>query len=552
MSSSPSNPWIGRFLGDQQRYRLDQRLGGGGMGDVFLAMDTRVGQYVALKLLKDTLVESTEMRKRFEREIAICVALANEHIVKISDCGVTLESYPFFVMEYLRGETLRQVLLRQKRLSVERAVNIISQICNGLQPAHQGVTLPSGEHIQQVVHRDLKPDNIFLLSTHIGDWVKIVDFGIAKICYEHYEQTHLTRTFLGTFHYAAPEQLQGCENLDNRADIYSLGVMLYEMLSGTDPFGISNTNHISEASWIIAHTSKQPIQLRSQPNCKHLSPELAAVVMRCLEKDPNLRFASVEALDEALQTSLQYKGTDEETTDSPEQPFRTGDTVTKIAPVDPAQLEDIPKLQEETIMQMQSEATEASDTSDIEQLEETIAQQPISAEIDQENLPTIPPNGELPHQPVESLVAIPSSSNFSREAVREKVIAPDYQIRQEATKLSINWLLKFGAVFLIGSVLIGGVYTYFHWQTRKVLEEILSFKQQTNYEQCIAKSEQVSPEATIYTEVESILNECRLRYAKQLASDGNLSEAIKIVKTVSQHSPFYPEAQKELEDWEGF
>lgn len=309
MTSPPSsNSWNGRFIGDNQRYRLDKRLAGGGMGEVFLAMDTRVGQQVALKLLKDTLVASQEMRKRFEREIAVCAALQSDHIVKISDCGVTPEGYPFYVMEYLRGQTLRQLLLREKRLSVERTVGIIAQVCKGLQLAHQGVTLQrdggkSTEHIQ-VIHRDLKPDNIFLVPTDLGEWVKILDFGVAKIRNESTEQTNITNTFIGTFRYAAPEQLQSDKNLDARADIYSLGLILYEMLGGADPFGLSvKANNISEASWVLAHAYEPPKPLRSQPGCEYLSAELEAVILKCLQKNPHNRFASVEDLNQALQTT---------------------------------------------------------------------------------------------------------------------------------------------------------------------------------------------------------------------------------------------------------
>jgi eukaryotic-like serine/threonine-protein kinase len=301
-----SNPWIGRSLGDNQRYRLDRRLGGGGMGDVFLATDLRVGQQVALKLLKDNLVESPEMRQRFEHEIAICAALPNQHIVQIMDAGVTPEGYPFYVMEYLRGFTLGELLRDEHRLSVDRTVKIISQICNGLLLAHQGVNLPSGEYIEAVIHRDLKPDNIFLQPTDLGEWVKIVDFGIAKILYKDEDRPQtLTHTFLGTLRYASPEQMMGDRDLDARSDIYSLGVILYEMLSGADPFGFSiKPRPMSEASWIIAHTSGQPISLRSQPGCEQLSPDLEAVTLRCLEKQPDLRFGSVAELNLALQAAI--------------------------------------------------------------------------------------------------------------------------------------------------------------------------------------------------------------------------------------------------------
>jgi serine/threonine protein kinase len=313
-SPPPSNSWIGRLVGDNQRYRLDRRLGGGGMGEVFLATDTRVGQQVALKLLKDTLLASQEMRKRFEREVAVCAALQSDHIVKISDCGVTAEGFPFYVMEYLRGQTLRQLMLREKRLSVERTVKIMGQVCQGLQLAHQGVTLQrdggkSTEHIQ-VVHRDLKPDNIFLVPTDLGEWVKVLDFGVAKIRSESSENsniTNITSTFIGTFRYAPPEQIQSDKNLDARGDIYSLGIILYEMLSGADPFGISiKGSHISEASWVLAHAYEPPKPLRSQPGCEHLPVQLEAVVMKCLHKNPANRFATVEELNQALQAAGKF------------------------------------------------------------------------------------------------------------------------------------------------------------------------------------------------------------------------------------------------------
>ncbi|BAY40183.1 serine/threonine protein kinase [Nostoc sp. NIES-2111] len=341
MNSQPSsNYWNGRYVGDNQRYRIDKPLAVGGMGEVLLATDTRVGQQVVLKLLKDTLVASQEMRKRFEREVSICAALQSDHIVRISDCGVTPEGYPFYVMEYLRGQTLRQLLLREHRLSVERTVKIISQVCQGLQLAHRGVTLQkdgSNEHIQ-VVHRDLKPDNIFLVPTDLGEWVKILDFGVAKIRSDSSEQTNITSTFIGTFRYAAPEQIQNKQNLDTRADIYSLGIILYEMLSAADPFGFSTKgSNISEASWVLAHAYEPPTPLRSQPGCEQLSPQIEAVVLKCLHKNPNNRFASVAELNQALQaTSLT---TTNNTTPQPQpnlpHPQPTFDPETVARPLNP-------------------------------------------------------------------------------------------------------------------------------------------------------------------------------------------------------------------------
>ena len=309
MNSPPSNnSWLGRLIGDNQRYRLDKRLGGGGMGEVFLATDTRIGKDVALKLLKDKLVASGEMRKRFEREIEICAVLQSDHIIEISDCGVTTEGYPFYVMEYLRGQSLRQLLMREKRLSVERTVKIMVQVCKGLQLAHRGVVMhgegKSTERIK-VIHRDLKPDNIFLVPTDLGEWVKILDFGIAKLYSESPEQTSLTKTFIGTFRYSSPEQIQNNKNIGVCADIYSLGIILYEMLAAVDPFGLSiKGNNISESSWLFAHSYEPATPLRTQPGCEQLPEELEAVVMKCLQKNPSNRFASVEQLSQTLQAAI--------------------------------------------------------------------------------------------------------------------------------------------------------------------------------------------------------------------------------------------------------
>ena len=304
-----SNTWIGRSIGDNQRYRLDKSLGRGGMGEVFLATDTRVGKQVALKLLKDKWLASGEMQKRFEREIAICAALQSDHIIEISDCGVSSEGFPFYVMEYLRGQTLQYLMQREKQLSPERTVKIMAQVCQGLQLAHQGIVMQrdsknNGSRIK-VIHRDLKPDNIFLLPTEFGEWVKILDFGIAKTHHNSSEQTNLTKTFIGTFRYSSPEQIQNDKNIDPRSDIYSLGIILYEILSAADPFGLSiDGSKVSESSWLNAHGYRDPIPLKQQPGCEQLSSELEAVVLRCLQKNPVRRFASVEKLSQALQAAI--------------------------------------------------------------------------------------------------------------------------------------------------------------------------------------------------------------------------------------------------------
>jgi serine/threonine-protein kinase len=315
--SQPGDPLLGQALGIHQRYVLQQRIGGGGMGEVFLATDTLLGRSVALKLLSSKLA-SEPMRKRFEREVAVCAALKSDHIVQVFDYGVTVEGYPFFVMEYLVGQTLGQLLKLKRRLSIEQTVNLITQVCAGLHLAHQGMQLqwqgaPSSQTVK-VVHRDLKPDNIFLVPTALGEFVKILDFGIAKIRSDHTEQTNLTDMFMGTYQYASPEQLRAEKDLDERADIYSLGMILYKMLTGTAPFDFAVEPHAdlqpSGAVWAVAHLTKPPIPLRQQPGCKHLPLELESILMRCLQKSPNQRFASVLELSQALQMVIAQQQND--------------------------------------------------------------------------------------------------------------------------------------------------------------------------------------------------------------------------------------------------
>ncbi|NEQ25064.1 MAG: serine/threonine protein kinase, partial [Microcoleus sp. SIO2G3] len=259
-----------RFLpspktGDQQRYKLVQQLGGGGSGEVYLAIDTRLGRRVAVKLLRGVLTKSKEVLARFEREVILSAALVSEHIVEVLGYGVATGDHPFYVMEYLQGQPLSQLMKHSNRLSADLTIQIAIQICAGLKVAHKGVVLWREEEEDsakiKVIHRDLKPANIFLVHTAIGSLVKVLDFGIAKKLHtvEQSNQTNLTQAFLGTFRYAAPEQLMDARNLDERADLYSLGMILYEMLAGTDPFGVGATPaNQREIAWARAHNAGQP------------------------------------------------------------------------------------------------------------------------------------------------------------------------------------------------------------------------------------------------------------------------------------------------------
>lgn len=549
--NSPTNPnsWIGRSLGDRQRYRLEQPLGGGGMGVVFLAMDTRMGKQVALKLLKDTLVSSQEVRRRFEREIEISAALNNKHIVQVTDCGVTEEGYPFYVMEYLRGESLRQLLQREQRLTVERTVKIVTEICLGLQHAHKGVTLwreggTVSEHIQ-VIHRDLKPDNIFLENTDEDELVKIVDFGIAKIRSDSADQTHLTRAFLGTFRYASPEQLMGDINLDGRADIYSLGIILYEMLSAADPFGFSvKARHNSESSWIYAHTSEPPRLLRSQPGCQHLTPQLEAVVMRCLHKKPSDRLASVEELAQALQAAASATIQDttnyfaQETIPLPQPRITTqpdaantivrASTPTNAKPEEP--ITQIPTIPNPTTPK----------PAPINQIPTVI--NPSTSKSPQQ-IPQAQINHHL-HTTPQRPDTISQNPNQNQVSIKEKIFPAPTVLREPRQKSPAKSIIYLALIII---TCVGGVLAYPFITAILTLQSIKDAQTKSNYPECIALAEKVTPSSHIYQETRGIMARCRIDYALKLASENKCTEANQTIEKISPENPIFAQARARVD-----
>lgn len=308
--SQGSNSLIGQTIGsgNSQRYLIEELIGSGGTGEVYVALDKQLGKRVALKLLRTHFSHDSKMRRCFEREVSLCTAIKSEHVVMVTDFGITEGGQPFYVMELLRGYTLRQLLKQKGRLSVEETKKLAIQICDGLEHAHTGVNVWSNQtqatELVQVIHCDLKPDNIFLVPTVFGDLVKILDFGIAKLRFQEQKDNSapISGGFWGTCRYAAPEQLEENPSIDERADIYSLGMMLYEMLTGTDPFGLSHSDDTTIMTWAIAHTTKPPIPLKRQPHTEHVPREMETIVMRCIEKDPDKRIPSVVDLKAALLT----------------------------------------------------------------------------------------------------------------------------------------------------------------------------------------------------------------------------------------------------------
>ncbi|MEH1778189.1 MAG: serine/threonine-protein kinase [Nostoc sp.] len=287
--------YIGQFLNN--RYLIRDLIGKGGMGRVYLAEDTaKGGMPIAVKILSLSLANQ-QMSQRFAREIFIGAQLGrkSKHIVRILSYGVTEDKTPFYVMEYLQGKNLKQILKIQP-LTISKFLEICNQICLGLQCAHQGISL-KGE-IYPIVHRDIKPENIFLAEdSKRGEIVKILDFGIAKFLTERSGMT-LTDSFIGSLPYCSPEHMEGRKLLDVRSDIYSLGVLMFEMLTGKHPF---QTKSNSFGTWYQAHRFQIPPTV-TEVNPQVKIPEiLEKILMSCLAKEVSDRPQNINQILEGLE-----------------------------------------------------------------------------------------------------------------------------------------------------------------------------------------------------------------------------------------------------------
>ncbi len=262
------------------------------MGVVYLAEHPVIGKKVALKAIHPELSRNAEVVSRFVTEAKSVNQIGHEHIVDIADFGTTPGGEFYFIMEYLQGEALSDRLKREGRLEATRAMVIGAQIADALDASH--------EH--HIIHRDLKPENIFLVNRGGSkDFVKVLDFGLAKLTQTEEKVTHKTRagSVMGTPYYMAPEQCEGKTEIDHRADIYSLGVLLFEMLTGKVPFGGDGYGEI-----IVKHITMPPPSVRSL--VPELSPEMDLILFRALAKDRTQRFQTMAELRDALLDPNRY------------------------------------------------------------------------------------------------------------------------------------------------------------------------------------------------------------------------------------------------------
>jgi serine/threonine-protein kinase len=273
---------LGTTIAD--KYEIVRLIGRGGMGRVYEARHVTLSRRFAIKLIAPELIFNREALRRFENEAKAAGQLEHPNLVAVTDFGRTADGSPFIVMEYLEGENCAALLKRTGPLPVPRAAGIVVQACRGVARAHR-----SG-----IVHRDLKPENIFIADAGDGtDLVKVLDFGIAKL--RPTDATAVTKTgaAMGTASYMSPEQARGAGNIDHRTDVWSLGVVLYELLSGNRPFEGDEFLHI-----VHRIATEEPVPLaRRRPD---LPSSLVYVVEGAMAKEMGDRTPTVVALAEAL------------------------------------------------------------------------------------------------------------------------------------------------------------------------------------------------------------------------------------------------------------
>jgi serine/threonine-protein kinase len=284
----PYVPEPDRYLGTTLagRYKILEKLGQGGMGVVYLAEHVLIEKKVAVKVLVGDFAQRRDLVQRFAREAKAASKIGHENIINITDFGETPSGSAFFAMEHLEGRDLGRLLRAEGALAIPRVVRIIGQVCRALGAAHA----------KGIVHRDLKPDNVFLVERDgRRDFVKVLDFGLAKVSVLH-EGSRLTRTgmIFGTAEYMSPEQARG-DAADHRADVYSTGCLLYEMLTGDVPFRATSFMGI-----VRKQIEEQPEPPSERAPERQIGLALDAVVLKALVKDRDARFQSMKELALAL------------------------------------------------------------------------------------------------------------------------------------------------------------------------------------------------------------------------------------------------------------
>ena len=275
------------------KYRITRLLGTGGMGAVYEGENIRIRRKVAIKVLHGSVSSQPDVVARFEREAQASALVGSEHICEVLDLGELPDTSRYMVMEYLEGDTLSGLIKKSGRLSPFQSIPVLLQILDALGAAHAA----------GIVHRDLKPDNVFILPQKSGitNFVKILDFGVSKFSQLGGEAMNVTRAgaVVGTPYYMSPEQARGSSAIDQRTDIYAIGVLLYQASTGQVPYQAETFNELLFK--IVLEVAPPP-----QVYVPDMDPEFAAIIQRAMAREPDQRYQSCAQFREAL---VQFQST---------------------------------------------------------------------------------------------------------------------------------------------------------------------------------------------------------------------------------------------------
>lgn len=282
LENDTPDPYIGQVL--LQQFKIEEQVGAGGMGTVYRAHQKTLDRDVAIKILHPELVRDRDAVQRFRREARVTTSLEHPNVVNVFLFGQLADKNLYLVMEYLEGRSLIDVLAEDGPLTLERALHIAIQICSGIGEAHH----------QGVIHRDVKPENVILVSrAGDDDFVKVVDFGIARFLSGESTATKAGLVF-GTARYISPEAAEGLPT-DTRSDVYSIGTLAYQLLCGETPF-----DSPSPVALLMQQVHESPPDLRDRARGDLIPDPIADVIMQAIEKDPDARFATASEMAEAL------------------------------------------------------------------------------------------------------------------------------------------------------------------------------------------------------------------------------------------------------------
>jgi serine/threonine-protein kinase len=297
-NGAPAGPSLTGTVLDE-RYVVMERVGEGGMGVVYEARHNVLGKRIAVKVLRDQVAERSEAAARFQQEARLASATGHEHIVDITDFGRTPDGRLYLAMEFLEGPSLAELLAREGTLDEGRLVAIVRQVVSALGAAHQ----------KGIIHRDMKPENILLIDREIGgrrEFVKLVDFGISKVREAGAEDSDVKLTstgmVLGTPLYMSPEQARGETDLDHRIDIYAVGVIMYELLTGRVPFPGQNYLGV-----ISKHLTEEPVPPRKARPDRPITVAAERVTLKAMAKDRNARYQTMGELGDDLRRLAEGK-----------------------------------------------------------------------------------------------------------------------------------------------------------------------------------------------------------------------------------------------------